>query len=173
MADFERAIAFVLKHEGGYVNSPNDPGGETNFGISKRANPTVDIRALTRETATAIYRARYWDPIQGDALPDCVGLALLDWYVHSGTPAVQALQRLVGVIADGVLGPATLLAVKDRAWNVDTDRDLAERLCAARALFAGRWIAARPAERGAFAPGFMRRFVDLVAAFTVEDLSGG
>ena len=46
---FEAAVDRVLGHEGGYVNHPNDPGGETNWGISKRSYPNVDIKALTRE----------------------------------------------------------------------------------------------------------------------------
>ena len=59
---FEAAVNDVLGEEGGYVNNPADPGGETNWGISKRAFPQVDIKALTRDDAKALYRANYWDP---------------------------------------------------------------------------------------------------------------
>ena len=62
-------IEVVLKSEGGYVNDPHDPGGETNFGISKRAYPSVDIKHLTKEGAIAIYKKDYWDKIKGDDLP--------------------------------------------------------------------------------------------------------
>lgn len=58
--NFPRALKFVLAHEGGYSNNPKDPGGETNFGISKRAHPSVDIKALTPGAAGAIYLAEYW-----------------------------------------------------------------------------------------------------------------
>jgi hypothetical protein len=58
--NFDRAIAFVLEHEGGYVNNPQDPGGETNFGISRRAYPDLDIKNLTKEQAIEIYKKDYW-----------------------------------------------------------------------------------------------------------------
>ena len=67
---FDRAIKFVLKWEGGYSNNPADPGGETKFGISKKAYPAVDIKELTEEQARAIYRRDYWDK---------AGCELLDW----------------------------------------------------------------------------------------------
>ena len=59
--NFEQAVAFVLRHEGGYGNDPRDPGGETKFGISKRAYPGLDIKSLTEDQAKAIYRRDYWD----------------------------------------------------------------------------------------------------------------
>jgi hypothetical protein len=58
---FERAVAFVLRHEGGYVNDPRDPGGETKYGISKRAYPRLDIKGLTEADAKEIYRRDYWE----------------------------------------------------------------------------------------------------------------
>lgn len=170
MADFTRAINFVLRHEGGYVNDPNDPGGETNFGISKRAHPEVDIANLTATKAAEIYKRDYWKRVRGDDLPDCTALALLDWTVHSGDHAVRAAQTRVGTLRDGILGPVTLAAIQAMTDTPDRDRDFAEKLCMDRALFAGRWIARKPAERGKFAPGFMVRLVDLVAAFTEEDI---
>ncbi|MEK6531248.1 MAG: glycosyl hydrolase 108 family protein [Deltaproteobacteria bacterium] len=60
MDAFEKAIAFVLRHEGGYVHDPRDPGGETKFGISKRAYPNMDMKALTEEQAKSIYKRDYW-----------------------------------------------------------------------------------------------------------------
>uniref|UniRef100_UPI0039E582BF glycosyl hydrolase 108 family protein n=1 Tax=Klebsiella pneumoniae TaxID=573 RepID=UPI0039E582BF len=62
---FDDLIGRVLGHEGGYVNDPRDPGGETQFGISKRAYPNVDIKGLTRETAISIYKRDFWDRVQG------------------------------------------------------------------------------------------------------------
>ena len=58
---FAKAIAFTLQREGGHVNDPDDPGGETNFGLSKRAYPYLDIAGLTLDQATHIYRRDYWD----------------------------------------------------------------------------------------------------------------
>lgn len=63
MTPFESAVNAVLGEEGGYVNNPADPGGETNFGISKRAFPNVDIKNLTREAAMGLYKTHYWDPL--------------------------------------------------------------------------------------------------------------
>lgn len=110
---FPRAVANVLEHEGGYVNDPDDPGGETNFGISKRAYPNLDIKALDLGAATDIYRRDYWAPIKGDQLPPDVAIYLLDTAVNIGVGrAVRMLQTAVGVLADGVVGPATINASK-------------------------------------------------------------
>lgn len=70
--------------EGGYVNDPDDPGGETNFGISKRSFPDVDIKNLTKDEAKEIYREHFWNPIAGDARPYPEALVVMDFAVHSG-----------------------------------------------------------------------------------------
>lgn len=81
---FQRCILFVLSEEGGYVNSPADPGGETNFGISKRSYPDVDIRALTKAQAIEIYRRDYWTPSGAAVAPWPMCLAILDAAVLQG-----------------------------------------------------------------------------------------
>jgi lysozyme family protein len=81
---FEKAMEFLLKWEGGYVNDPRDPGGETKYGISKRSHPNVDIANLTVEQATAIYKRDYWDALNLDALPPCFGIAVFDAAVNCG-----------------------------------------------------------------------------------------
>lgn len=111
--NFDIAVEIILKHEGGYVNHPDDPGGETNYGISKRAYPDVDIANLTKEDATAIYKRDYWDRISGDDLPFAVGIVVVDYAVNSGVSrASKALQLAVGATVDGVIGPMTLDAVR-------------------------------------------------------------
>jgi lysozyme family protein len=113
---FALAVSFVLAKEieGGYVNDPRDPGGETNFGISKRAYPDLDIRGLTEDDARAIYKRDYWDTVRGDSLPPIIAVAVFDAAVNQGrNPAIQLLQRAVGVEADGKLGPVTLKAIHD------------------------------------------------------------
>jgi lysozyme family protein len=108
-----KAIALVLDHEGGYVNHPEDPGGETNYGISKRAYPSLDIRSLTREDAMDIYRRDYWTPIKGNQLPADVAIYLMDTAVNVGVSrAVKMLQKAVGVVQDGSIGPKTIQAVQ-------------------------------------------------------------
>lgn len=81
---FSIAVAQVLKWEGGYVNDPRDPGGETNFGIAKRSHPDVDIGSLTREGAIAIYLKEYWTPLLELDLPRGTLLFALDTAVNCG-----------------------------------------------------------------------------------------
>jgi lysozyme family protein len=108
---FDFALAVILKHEGGYVNHPSDPGGETNFGISKRAYPSLNIKTLTKEQAGEIYRRDYWDPIKGDSLPLMLSIFAFDTAVNMGVSrAAHMLQGAAGVTQDGVIGPKTLKA---------------------------------------------------------------
>lgn len=110
--NFETAIDRVLLTEGGYVNNPADPGGETNFGISKRSYPYVDIAALTRVDAIAIYRHDFWDRVGGDSLDASVAFQALDFAVNSGCEtAVRYLQRAANVADDGHIGPVTIAAL--------------------------------------------------------------
>ena len=115
---FTRAFDIVVGHEGGYTTGKNDPGGETKFGISKRAFPKLDIFSLQLEDARRIYLSHYWTPIQGDKLPAALGLLMFDAAINNGVAqATRWLQRAAGVRVDGALGPATLLAA--RAPGVD------------------------------------------------------
>lgn len=90
--NFDRCLVFVLKYEGGFVNDPRDPGGATNMGVTRatlsrwRARPVsiAEVRALTRDEAAKIYRAHYWAPIGGDALPVGVDLVAFDIAVNMG-----------------------------------------------------------------------------------------
>lgn len=112
---FDQAVDFVLgeRIEGGYSNDPRDPGGETKFGIAKRSHPGVNIRALTREDAIAIYKAEYWDAARCDDLPGAIAVAVFDSAVNQGVGvAIRLLQKAAGVTADGVIGPKTLAAVE-------------------------------------------------------------
>lgn len=109
--DFEKAVNFTLSYEGGYVNHPADPGGETNFGISKRAYPNLDIKGLTRDKAKEIYKRDYWDVFPMDKLPVGVRIALFDTAVNCGVSrATKLLQRACMVGEDGVIGRTTIAA---------------------------------------------------------------
>lgn len=113
--DFDAAFARLVdpQHEGGYVNDPKDPGGETKYGVSKRSYPGEDIANLTLERAAAIYRRDFWGPAGCDAVPDAVKFDLFDTAVNAGVKrAVQFLQRACGQVDDGVLGPHTLQALQ-------------------------------------------------------------
>lgn len=121
MTAFDRALSFCLAHEGGFVDNPADPGGATNLGITlatlrawRGAAVTVaDVRALKRDEAAAIYRAYYWEPIQGDALPPALALLVFDAAINSGvTRAKSWLQQACGVRVDYRIGPVTLAAAQ-------------------------------------------------------------
>jgi lysozyme family protein len=110
---FRGYIDRILSHEGGYVNHPNDPGGETKFGISKRSYPKYDIKNLTREQAIGIYYRDFWLPVVNICVEDA-GLAfqVLDAAVNHGMGnACRFLQRAAGVADDGHAGPVTKAAV--------------------------------------------------------------
>ena len=113
---FPGAVRNLLQWEGGYVNDPDDAGGETNFGISKRSYPNVDIKRLTRDEAIDIYKRDWWDHYQLGGLPDAIGSKMLDVMVNMGAHAATVcLQRALNtdgqpVAVDGVLGPATRAA---------------------------------------------------------------
>lgn len=110
---FDQAFERLLGHEGGYVNHPNDPGGETKFGISRRSYPNEDIAGLSLERAKLIYRRDFWGPAGCDAVPDGIKFDLFDMAVNSGVrTAIRTLQRACGEVQDGVLGPRTLQALQ-------------------------------------------------------------
>jgi lysozyme family protein len=120
--NFDKSLEMLLKHEGGYVNHPRDPGGMTNLGVTKRVYEAwvghkVDeaaMRALTPDDVAPIYRANYWDAVWGDHLPSGVDFSVFDWGVNSGpSRAIKALQRIVGSVSDGIMGPKTMQAVMD------------------------------------------------------------
>lgn len=134
--NFDVAIERVLAVEGGYTAGlAGDPGGETNFGISKRSYPNVDIKALTRDGAKAIYRTDFWLRVHADVMPDVIAYQALDFAVNSGIEtAVRKLQAALGVADDGHWGPVTQAAVKVMPMAVLGFRFLSLRLDFMRSL---------------------------------------
>lgn len=109
--NFDTAFDRLIGHEGGYVNHPDDPGGETKFGISKRAYPDVDIASLTVETAKAIYQRDFWTPL--GSMHPAIKFQVFDFAVNSGiSTAIRKLQAAVGVADDGHWGPVSAAAVE-------------------------------------------------------------
>ena len=127
---FDKIIEEVLKHEGGYVNDPDDAGGETNYGIAKKFNPDVDIKNLTKDGAKEIYYNKYWVPSKADKVPDKLKHIYFDMVVNFGKRgAVKVLQQAAvakghNIEVDGGIGPNTLNAIK----NVEVDRVRAYRV---------------------------------------------
>ena len=114
IARFDAAFKALIDHEGGYVNHPKDPGGETQFGITKRSYPHLNIRDLTLDDARAIYRRDLWDRLQCDALLLAARFQVFDAAVNSGPGnAARWLQAAAGVAQDGLIGPITRQAVSD------------------------------------------------------------
>lgn len=102
---FDECFEDVIGLEGGYVNDPVDPGGETKYGISKRAYPDEDIRELTLARAKELYRRDYWDKVKGDMLPTPLDAYVFDAAVNQGVPAaIKMLQKTLGVTQDGIFG---------------------------------------------------------------------
>lgn len=105
---FEECLEVVLHHEGGHVVHPKDPGGETNFGISKKQYPALDIANLTREQAAEIYKKDYWDHCSLEEIPPALRLMVFDCAVNQGQSfAIGTLQSVVGSKVDGIFGPET------------------------------------------------------------------
>ncbi len=109
--NFDTAFERLIGSEGGYTSGEGDPGGETNWGISKRTYPNLNILTLTRDAAKEIYRRDFWNRIHADELYDGVAFQAFDFAVNSGIgTAVRYLQRAIGVADDGYWGPVTRAA---------------------------------------------------------------
>jgi lysozyme family protein len=125
--NFDEAFDRLIANEGGYVNDPADPGGETNWGISKRSYPDVDIANLTRDGAKAIYKRDFWDPL--GEVPDAVKFQVFDFAVNSGIQtAVRKLQAAIGVTDDGHWGPVSAAKLSTLEVNDVLMRFIAQRL---------------------------------------------
>ena len=157
MKSFKEIIEKVLEHEGGYVNDPKDLGGETKYGITKRFYPDVDIKNLTIEQATEIYKKDYWDKNKVESLPQNLWHIYFDMCVNMGKrTAVKVLQRAAvnkgrDIEVDGGLGPMTIGALK----GVELDR-----VRAFRVKYYVDLITARP-EQEKFYLGWFRRATEV------------
>ena len=118
--NFDACLAHLLKHEGGFVNHPSDPGGATNLGVTQavwedwidRAVSEENMKALTPNKVAPLYREMYWDRVKADKLPSGVDYCVFDAAVNSGASrAAKWLQTTVGAVADGAIGEQTLKQV--------------------------------------------------------------
>ena len=159
---FETVMEFVLRWEGGYGNHSADPGGETNFGIAKRSHPNVDIKNLTKKGAKEIYRKEYWNKLRGDDLPLPVALAVVDYGVNSGIKrAAKQLQRSIGAVPDGDIGPNTLKAL-EKAVATRGAKIIAQGIIMKRVIFL-TGLVKNGGSRLAFIGGWMKRTHALMA----------
>lgn len=175
MADFIAADKLVSANEGGYVNDPDDAGGETYAGITRKNFPewkgwdTVDVHKPKRgdilpelhPLVLSFYKINFWDRLKGDMIDSQrVALFTYDWYVNSGAHALKALQRAVGVNDDGVIGPATISAV-----NGYSEIDLMAHLLKAREEFCKAIVEEKPSQ-GKFLKGWLERANRVAAIVT-------
>ena len=132
--NFQQALKEILRSEGGFVNHPSDPGGMTNLGVTKRTweewvKRTVDeaeMRCLTPAAVEPLYKAMYWDKINGDALPDGLDYCVFDAAVNMGIHRASVmLQLCLGLKPDGIIGQQTLGLIKqeDPAKLIDEYSD--------------------------------------------------
>ena len=117
-ANYDKCLETILHHEGGYVNHPKDPGGETNLGVTKRVylehGGTKDMKELTVEDVAPIYKSGYWDKMKGDELPNGLDLCVFDFGVNAGPGrSAKYLQTMIGTVADGGIGPNTLAKLRE------------------------------------------------------------
>ena len=159
---FAECLPLILKHEGGYVDHPRDPGGATNLGITLdtlsahrgRKVTKDEVKALTVAEAGAIYRKNYWHAAFCEQLPPGADYMVFDLAVNSGVGrARKYLQRAVGATEDGIIGPATLAAVKAASGKV-----IVEKMSRYREAFY-RGLDTFPT----FGKGWMRRLNEVTA----------
>jgi len=112
--NFKECLALVLKSEGGWVNNQNDPGGETNLGVTKRVweewvgHPVATMKNLTEAEVAPLYEQKYWRPCYGEVLPRGLDLLSFSMGVNAGPGrSVKLLQQSIGCVPDGVIGPKT------------------------------------------------------------------
>ena len=116
--NYTKCLETILHHEGGYVNHPKDPGGETNLGVTKRVyeewGGDKAMKDLFVEDVAPIYKKNYWDKLKGDNLPDGLDLCVFDFGVNAGPGrSAKYLQKMIGTVADGGIGPNTLKKVDE------------------------------------------------------------
>lgn len=152
MEVFNKCIPIILKHEGGYVDDPDDLGGETNFGICKKSYPDLDIKNLTIDQAKKIYYEDYWFPMRlYNITNDELVLHVFDHGINAGIrTSLKMLQRVVGVDQDGYIGNQTLKAISN------FNGDIVQAFKNARIQYYNDIVAHRPAN-AKFLKGWLHR----------------
>ena len=157
--NFDTAFNKLLGIEGDYSDHPADPGGKTRWGVTEAVAREVgyrgDMRDLPVDLAKRIYLEKFWTPIKAEELPVGIRYTVFDGAVNSGVgQSIKWLQRALGVVDDGVIGPKTLAAAN--AQNADA---LRMRILASRLRFMSE-LSTWPA----FGRGWARRICELMEA---------
>ena len=113
-SNFQECLDLVLKSEGGWVNNPADPGGETNLGVTKRVweeyvgHAVQSLKKLTKDDVAPLYELKYWRPCYCEVLPRGLDFVVFSMGVNAGPGrSVKLLQQSIGCVPDGVIGPRT------------------------------------------------------------------
>jgi lysozyme family protein len=133
--NFDKALQLMLKHEGGFVNHPSDPGGMTNLGVTQRVYEEwigyevdkQDMMKLTPEDVAPIYLKNYWEKASCDELPSGLDYVVFDWAVNSGVSrSSKGVQKCCGAEPDGVIGPKTLelIAGQNNKYMVEKFKEI-------------------------------------------------
>jgi len=154
---FEECVNAVLAHEGGYVDDPTDRGGETNYGITKKVARENgyggDMKELPKSTAQDIYKAKYWDKVRADELPESVRYAIFDTAINMGVSrAIKLLQEVAECEVDGIIGSQTIIA----SFEVSL-----EAYCLQRMYFYCQ-IVRRDKSQAKYIGGWSNRVMDIV-----------
>lgn len=165
---FLKAVKHVLASEGGYVDDPSDAGGETNYGISKRQYPNLDIKMLTIDDAIQIYYQDYWLHYRCHELPDAYACFLFDSLVnHRPKTAIKFLQMAFKVSADGILGAISISVINRFKDNHEHTKSMIALCLAYRADFYHDLAVEKPSQER-FMMGWLRRLFILQQFINTE-----
>lgn len=157
-----RITTAIQRKKVGYVNLKQDRGGETKFGIAQNANPQVRVNTLTLEQAMNVYFKNYWLAGKCDKLPYNIALIHFDGCINHGVGrASRFLQRAVGAVEDGQIGPATL-----RAIATASPQKVVESISHNRSKFYNSIVQNDPSQK-MFLAGWTRR-INEVTDFTLK-----
>ena len=159
MADFERYAPILKRLEGGFVNNPADKGGATNMGVTLATyraifgkNKTIyDLKNITDAEWSQIMKV-YWNAVKGDQINNqSIANLVADWNVNSGTTGRKAIQKALGLYADGIFGQKTLAAL-----NAEPQKCVFCKIKAAREQFYTSIVQKTPSQ-AVFLKGWLNR----------------
>lgn len=165
MAKAELLIPKILRWEGGFVNDPDDAGGATNKGVTLAtfrkfygADATVaQLKKITDEQWLHIFKVGYWNKFKADDITDqSVANMCVDWLYNSGIAAIKRVQKIVGVVDDGIVGPKTIAAI-----NAKEAQPLFYQIRAARIAFVETIARNKPSQRK-FLQGWKNRILSFI-----------
>ena len=119
-SDYKECLDLVLKSEGGWVNNPNDPGGETNLGVTKAVweeyvgHPVTTMKNLTKDDVAPLYEQKYWRACYGEVLPRGLDFLCFSFGINAGSGrSVKLLQQSLGLVSDGIIGPKVMQKLRE------------------------------------------------------------